>query len=55
MNSVRLRAKTWMRLPYKVEMAQQRLLLGHLVFVAVLGATLLISDLELGFVFVFTG
>lgn len=36
-------------------MVQQRLLLDHLVFVAVLGATLLISDLELGFVFVFTG
>ncbi len=36
-------------------MAQQQLLLGHLGFVVLPGMTLFISDLELGFVFVFTG
>lgn len=36
-------------------MVQQRLLLDHLVFVAALGAMLLVFDLELGFILVFTG
>ena len=42
-------------LPHKAEMAQQQLLLGHLGFVVLPCVTLLISDLELGFVLVFTG
>lgn len=55
MNSVRLRAKTWMRLPYKAEMVQQQPLLDHLGFIGALGAMLLVSDLELGFILVFAG
>lgn len=53
-NCVRLRVEAWVHLPHKAEMAQQ-LLLGHLGFVVLPGVTLLISDLELGFVLVFTG
>lgn len=54
-NCVRLRVEAWVHLPHKAEMAQQQLLLGHLGFVVLPCVTLLISDLELGFVLVFTG
>lgn len=54
-NCVRRRMGPEMHLPHKAEMAQQQLLLGHLGFVVLPCVTLLISDLELGFVLVFTG